>query len=325
MTSQPDSSQPDASTPESSTPETSPPDPTDTSDPDASGPGAAPEHFERSRPMRRPLSFVRRSNRLKPSYQRTWDAALGQELLDIPHGERDTSVAEDFSIDWPAEFGRTAPIIVEIGSGSGEAVAQAAANHPETDFLAIEVYRPGAAQLASRVRREGLRNVRVAVANAPEVLDQLFAPGQVSEVWIFFPDPWHKKKHNKRRLIDAGFLTKVARVLPEGGVFRLATDWSGYAVQMREVLSASEQFSNPHAGERSGEESPLTEVRLYDLDAKSMGRDPAPLPLEQARDDDGGWAPRFSGRAQTDFESKALAVGRRIFDLTYIRRQDTPD
>ena len=269
--------------------------------------------------MRRPLSFVRRSNRLKPSYQRTWDAALGRELLDIPHGERDTSVAEGFHIDWAAEFGRTAPIIVEIGSGSGEAVAHAAAEHPDADFLAIEVYKPGAAQLVSRIRREGLSNVRVAVANAPEVLDQLFAPGEVAEVWIFFPDPWHKKKHNKRRLIDESFIERVARVLPAGGVWRLATDWSGYAVQMRTLIGASSRFKNLHAGERSGEDSPLTEVRLHDLDAISMGREPAPLAPEQARDDDGGWAPRFPGRTQTDFETKALAVGRRIFDLTFIR------
>lgn len=291
-----------------------------TSQPDASQPETTP--LEDSRPplpMRRSLSFVRRSNRLKPSYQRTWDSALGEELLDIPHGEHDTSVAEDFHIDWAAEFGRSAPIIVEIGSGSGEAVAHAAANSPDTDFLAIEVYRPGAAQLVSRIRREGLSNVRVAVANAPEVLDQLFAPGQVAEVWIFFPDPWHKKKHNKRRLIDEGFIERVARVLPSGGIWRLATDWSGYAVQMRSLIGASSQFRNPHEGERAGEDSPLTEVRLHDLDAISMGKEPAPLALEDARDDDGGWAPRFPGRTQTDFETKALAVGRRIFDLTFIR------
>lgn len=273
--------------------------------------------------MRLPLSFVRRSNRLKPSYQRTWDAALGQELLDIPHGERDTSVAEGFSIDWAAEFGRSAPIIVEIGSGSGEAVAHAAANHPEKNFLAIEVYKPGAAQLVSRVRREGLSNVRVAVANAPEVLDQLFAPGEVSEVWIFFPDPWHKKKHNKRRLIDERFIEKVARVLPAEGIWRLATDWSGYAVQMRSLIGASPQFRNPHEGERAGDESALTEVRLHDLDAISMGKEPQPLEPEQARDEEGGWAPRFPGRAQTDFETKALTVGRKIFDLSYIRRSET--
>ncbi|MCH8569859.1 tRNA (guanosine(46)-N7)-methyltransferase TrmB [Nesterenkonia sp. AY15] len=307
MTSQPDISQPDTSDPKNSDP--------GNTDPEHTDPGDSRPPL----PMRRPLSFVRRSNRLKPSYQRTWDAALGEELLDIPHGERDTSVADGFRVDWAAEFGRTAPIIVEIGSGSGEAVAHAAAASPEKDFLAIEVYKPGAAQLVSRIRREGLSNVRVAVANAPEVLDQLFAPGQVAEVWIFFPDPWHKKKHNKRRLVDAGFIERVARVLPAGGVWRLATDWSGYAVQMRSLIGASSQFRNLHAGERAGDDSPLTEVRLHDLDAISMGKEPAPLELHQARDDDGGWAPRFDGRVQTDFETKALAVGRRIFDLTFIR------
>ncbi|MGJ9406009.1 tRNA (guanosine(46)-N7)-methyltransferase TrmB [Nesterenkonia aurantiaca] len=314
MTSQPDISQPEAPEPE---PAAADPAPTE---PAAADPAPTdPEHSRRALPMRRPLSFVRRSNRLKPSYQRTWDAALGAELLDIPHGERDTSVAEDFHIDWAAEFGRSAPIIVEIGSGSGEAVAHAAAQNPDTDFLAIEVYKPGAAQLVSRIRRERLSNVRVAVANAPEVLDQLFAPGQVAEVWIFFPDPWHKKKHNKRRLVDEGFIERVARVLPAGGVWRLATDWSGYAVQMRSLIGASTQFKNLHARERAGEDSPLTEVRLHDLDAISMGRQPEPLELGEARDEEGGWAPRFHGRTQTDFETKALAVGRKIFDLSFIR------
>lgn len=269
--------------------------------------------------LRRTFSFVRRSNRLKPSYQRAWDAALGHELLDIPSGDHDTSVAEGFSIDWEAEFGRRAPLILEVGSGSGEAVAHAAAGSPEKDFIAVEVYRPGAAQLASRLRREGLTNVRIAVANAPEVLDRLIPAGGLAELWVFFPDPWHKKKHNKRRLIQEDFIERAARALPEGGVWRLATDWSSYAVQMRELISASEHFRNPHAGERAGEDSALTEVRLGDLDAKSLGRETHPLPPEEALDREGGWAPRFSGRTLTDFESKALAVGRKIFDLTFVR------
>lgn len=271
------------------------------------------------RPLRHPFSFVRRSNRLKPSYQRAWDAALGHELLDIPQGEHDTSVAEGFSIDWEAEFGRKAPLILEIGSGSGEAVAHAAAENPQSDFIAVEVYRPGAAQLASRLRREGLTNVRVAVANAPEVLDKLIPAGALSELWIFFPDPWHKKKHNKRRLVQEDFIEHAARALPEGGTWRLATDWSSYAVQMRELISSSEHFTNPHAGERAGEDSALTEVRLGDLDAASLGKEAAPLPLQEALDHDGGWAPRFPGRTLTDFEAKALNVGRKIFDLTFVR------
>lgn len=274
---------------------------------------------------RKSLSFVRRSNRLKPSYQRAWDAALGQELLDIPAGERDTAVAEGFRIDWSAEYSRfggngAAPLIVEIGSGSGEAISFAAANNPETNFLAIEVYRPGAAQLAARIRREQLRNVRVACMDAVEILDTLFDEGSIAELWVFFPDPWHKKKHRKRRLITADFVQKAARVIYPTGVWRLATDWSDYAVQMREVFSGSPSFWNPHAGQRAGEDSPLTEVRRHDLDAISMGKEPQPLAEEQAVDDDGGWAPRFPGRPVTDFEQKALDAGRRVFDLTFLRR-----
>lgn len=273
--------------------------------------------------FRKPLSFVRRSNRLKPSYQRAWDAALGHELLDVPHGERDTSVAPGFSIDWAAEFargeGQRAPLIVEIGSGSGEAVAHAAAHNPDTDFLAIEVYRPGAAQLASRLRREGLTNVRVACLDAVEVLDHLLPAGSVSELWVFFPDPWHKKKHTKRRLVQPGFVEKAARVIAPTGVWRLATDWSDYAVQMRSVIGASELFRNPHRGQQAGEESPLTHVRLGDLDAASLGKPTQPLPLEEALDAEGGWAPRLAARTLTDFEHKAHEAGRKIFDLSFVR------
>ncbi|WP_022872172.1 tRNA (guanosine(46)-N7)-methyltransferase TrmB [Nesterenkonia alba] len=278
-----------------------------------------------ARPMRRPLSFVRRSNRLKPSYQRAWDAALGAELLDIPHGERDTSVAEGFTLDWQAEFSRfgsdgQAPLTVEIGSGSGEAIAHAAAQHPQRNYLAVEVYRPGAAQLAARLRREELTNVRVACLDAVEVLDKLIPAGSLDELWIFFPDPWHKTKHRKRRLVQPPFVDKAARALGSGGAWRLATDWSDYAVQMREVISAREDFTNPHAGERSGEASPLTQVRAGDLDRRSLGKEPEPLPYEEALDTQGGWAPRYPGRVVTDFEQKALDAGRRIFDLTFLRR-----
>lgn len=272
-----------------------------------------PQHY------RRPLSFVRRSNRLKPSYQRAWDAALGNELLHVPHGARDTSVAEGFTIDWREEFGRTAPLIVEIGSGSGEAIAHAAASNPETDFIAVEVYRPGAAQLAARIRREGLSNVRIACLDAVEVLDKLLPAGSVDELWIFFPDPWHKAKHRKRRLVQESFVEKAARVLTPTGVWRLATDWSDYAVQMRQVISESPVFFNPHAGQRAGADSPLTEVRLGDLDAASLGKETQPLPWEQAVDEVGGWAPRFAARVTTDFEQKSREAGRRTFDLTFLR------
>ncbi|WP_150460508.1 tRNA (guanosine(46)-N7)-methyltransferase TrmB [Nesterenkonia ebinurensis] len=289
---------------------------------------------------RRLLSFVRRSNRLKPSYQRAWDAALGHELLDVPTAERDTAVAEGFDIDWAGEYGRTAPLIVEIGSGSGEAVAAAAAHNPDVDFLAIEVYRPGAAQLASRIRREGLSNVRVACLDAVEVLDKLLPASSVAELWVFFPDPWHKSKHKKRRLVQPAFVEKAARVIAPTGVWRLATDWADYAVQMREVIGAPSSlmrpaqtrqrvhgprtsanlFWNPHAGERTGQDSPLTQVRAGDLDAASLGKPTHPLPLQEALDHEGGWAPRYAARVVTDFEQKALDAGRKVFDLTFLRK-----
>lgn len=275
-----------------------------------------PDHF------RRTLSFVRRSNRLKPSYQRAWDAALGEELLDIPPGARDTSVAEGFSIDWQEEFGRTAPLIMEIGSGSGEAISSAASANPDTDFLAVEVYRPGAAQLAARVRREGLNNVRVACLDAVEVLDKLLPEGCLAELWIFFPDPWHKTKHRKRRLIQPSFVPKAARVLAPTGMWRLATDWADYAVQMRSVIGDSPLFWNPHSGERSGDHSPLTRVRLGDVDAASLGKVPQPQPKEQALDHEGGWAPRFAARVVTDFEQKSIEAGRCTFDLSFLRTAD---
>lgn len=264
-------------------------------------------------PLRHPLSFVRRSNRLNPRRQRAWDAALGHELLTIPRGERDTAVADDFRIDWRAEFGREAELILEIGTGSGEAVAHAAAQHPEKNFLAVEVYRPGVAQLVSRLRREGLTNVRVADVDATELIDKLLPHDSVDELWVFFPDPWHKTKHNKRRLIQEGFVHRAAKILPDGGIWRLATDWSGYAVQMRETISASPAFTNAHTGQRTGEDSPLTAVKHQGLERGQ------PMPYEQAIDDVGGWAPRFAGRVETDFEARAHQAGRRIFDLTFVR------
>ncbi|WP_261624650.1 tRNA (guanosine(46)-N7)-methyltransferase TrmB [Nesterenkonia marinintestina] len=269
---------------------------------------------EQKRPvMRRPLSFVRRSNNLPPRRQRAWDAALGHELLDIPHGERDTAVADGFRIDWDAEFGRRAHRVLEIGTGSGEAVVHAAHQNPDTDFIAVEVYRPGVAQLASRLRREGLTNVRIACVDAVELIDKLMPRGTVDELWVFFPDPWHKTKHHKRRLVQEPFIDRVARLLPEGGLWRLATDWSGYAAQMRDLISADARFTNLHAGERSGEESPLTAVRHQGLEKQD------PLDWDEALDEVGGWAPRFDGRVLTDFEAKAHEAGRRIFDLTFRR------
>ena len=256
-----------------------------------------------------PVSFVRRGTRLQGRRQQAWDDHSDTLAVDVPRHISDTSVHPDYVFDAQAEFGRIAPLVVEIGSGLGDAVIHAAKENPDKDFLAVEVYTPGLAQTIQKIVANGLENVRVVQANAPEVLSSMLPAGSVSEVWVFFPDPWHKTKHNKRRMVKDTFAPLVARVLTEGGFWRLATDWSAYAEQMLQVGIASPDFSNLHDGERTGAHSPLTEARRSGVDC------------EQSQDLDlvGGWAPRFDGRILTSFESKAHKAGRVIFDLTFRR------
>ncbi|MBG0740169.1 tRNA (guanosine(46)-N7)-methyltransferase TrmB [Paeniglutamicibacter antarcticus] len=257
-----------------------------------------------------PVSFVRRGTRLQGRRERAWEEHQKTYAVDVPRHVADTSVHPDFVFDAVEVFGRRAPLIVEIGSGLGDAVVHAAQEHPEKDFLAVEVYLPGLAQTLLKVASRSLTNVRVVQANAPEVLSTMLPPGSVSEVWVFFPDPWHKTKHNKRRMVKDSFAPLVARVLETGGLWRLATDWSDYARQMRDVAGAAEDFDNVHDGERTGADSPLTEARLSAVDCDRSSE------LDTA----GGWAPRFPGRILTGFENKAHLAGRTIFDLTLRRR-----
>ncbi|WP_309080960.1 tRNA (guanosine(46)-N7)-methyltransferase TrmB [Zhihengliuella sp.] len=231
-----------------------------------------------------PVSFVRRGSRLQGRRLAAWEKYSDRYLYEVSRDIADTSVSRQEGFDQEAVFGRTAPLTVEIGSGLGEAIVTAAAAHPERDFLAVEVYAPGLAQLMLRAGKQDLTNVRVIQANAPEVLEHLLAPGSVDELWVFFPDPWHKSRHHKRRLVKESFADRAHRALRPGGLWRLATDWEEYAHQMREVLDPDARFENLYDGER------------------------------------GGWAPRFEGRVQTSFETKALAAGRSIFDLAYRKR-----
>ena len=181
--------------------------------------------------------------------------------------------------------------MVEIGSGLGEAIVHRASEMPEANFLAVEVYTPGIADLLLKMGQAGVENVRVAQANAPELLDNMLEENSVDELWVFFPDPWHKSRHHKRRLVSPAFADKVARVLKPGGIWRLATDWEEYAHVMRDVMEAHPDFENMHAGEGATEDDPV-----------------------------GGWAPRWEGRILTSFERKAREAGRRAHDLTYRRK-----
>ena len=228
----------------------------------------------------KPVSFVRRGGRMSDGQERAWVELAPAYLIDVARGVAETSVHPHARMD-PAElYGRSAPLIVEIGSGQGHAIIAAALARPEADFLAVEVFRAGLARTMLDAEREGARNIRVIEANAPEVLTTFVPEASVSELWVFFPDPWHKNKHTKRRLVTEEFADAAARAITAGGVVLLATDWEDYARGMRVALDASPHFERAFEGD---------------------------------------WADRFEGRVMTAFERKGIRAGRAIRDLAYRR------
>jgi tRNA (guanine-N7-)-methyltransferase len=181
--------------------------------------------------MREVLSYSRRGNRFTPQQREAWNAHHEQWV--IPDGAVDDP---GFRLaDW---FGREAPLIVEIGSGVGEATGVLAAARPAYDVLALEVWRPGVASSLAQVAAAGATNVRFCSVDAVWTLETLVPRHGLAELWTFFPDPWPKTRHRKRRLVDARFAGLVSVRLAPGGVWRLATDWQDYAEQMRSVLDA---------------------------------------------------------------------------------------
>ena len=188
------------------------------------------------RRIREVLSYARRGSRLTPRQQDAWDAHHGRWVIpDEAVDDRGFALA-----DW---FGRSAPVVVEIGSGVGEATAALAPRRPEVDVLAFEVWRPGVAHTLELLADAGAGNVRLLGVDAVWALEHLFAPGSVEELWTFFPDPWPKKRHHKRRLVTPQFAALAASRLRPGGLWRLATDWQEYAEQMRAVLDAEARLA----------------------------------------------------------------------------------
>ena len=181
--------------------------------------------------MREVLSYSRRGSRFTPTQAEAWERYADAWV--IP----DVAV-DDPSFSLSAWFGREAPLVVEVGPGVGEATGVLAAARPDHDVLALEVWRPGVAAGLAEVAAAGATNVRFCSVDAAWVLEHLVAPGSVAELWTFFPDPWHKKKHHKRRLVGPDFTRLAASRLRPGGEWRLATDWDDYADQMQEVLDA---------------------------------------------------------------------------------------
>ena len=216
----------------------------------------------------KPVSFVRRSGRMSEAQERAWTELAPAYVVEAPRDVASTSIRPGSAIDPIAVWGREAPLIVEIGSGQGHAIVHAASSRPGDDFLAIEVFKAGLARTMLDADSAGARNLRLVEANAPEVLQHLLPEASVDELWVFFPDPWHKKKHHKRRLITPEFARLAASRLAPGAEWRLATDWADYAAQMREVLDAEPTLEGGPV-ERWAER-PVTRFERKGLD---VGRD----------------------------------------------------
>ena len=267
-----------------------------------------PEQIEQPTFTPRPvLSFVRRSGRLDARLQRAWDNYADTYLLDINDGEGSLDVRDDFTLDRDTiavTWGNANPLIVEIGTGQGENIVAAAAAHPDVNFLALEVYDPGVAHTLLLAGKQNLKNLRIAQINAPELF-KAAVDGSIAEVWTFFPDPWPKMRHHKRRIVQPELAADVHRALTDEGVWRIATDIEDYALHVHEVMDELDGFHNDGA---------LTVSLPVEHVGKGNADEAAAL-----RHADFAESERFDGRVLTNFEKKGLAAGRVIHDFTYRR------
>lgn len=215
-------------------------------------------------------SFVLRQGRVSNAQGRAYDQLLPVYGIGFRHGP----------LDLDALFGRAAPTILEIGFGMGETTAAIAAAQPQNNFLAIEVHTPGVGSLLKQIEEQALRNVRIIQHDAVDVLEHMMPSESLSGAHIFFPDPWPKKRHHKRRLIQAPLIALLASRLKRGGYLHVATDWEEYAQQILVVLSANEELQNTCAD----------------------------------------FAPRPDSRPQTKFETRGLKLGHGVRDLVFIKR-----
>ena len=250
---------------------------------------------------------MRRSARLDARLQRAWDTYADTYLLNINAGEGSLDVREGFVFDQAyirETWGNTNPLIVEIGSGQGENVVAAAAARPDVNFLALEVYDPGVAHTLLLAGKQNLKNLRIAQINAPELF-KAAVDGSIAEVWTFFPDPWPKMRHHKRRIVQPELAADIHRALTDEGVWRIATDIEDYALHVHEVMDGLDGFHNDGA---------LTVSLPVEHVGKGNADEAAAL-----RHADFAESERFDGRVLTNFEKKGLAAGRVIHDFTYRR------
>ena len=218
-------------------------------------------------PHREVVSFVRRSARMNPSQERAWREHRETYLIDVARDTMSTSVAPQDPLDWPAIFGRTAPLIVEIGAGNGDSLVATALAHPDIDIVGFEVFEPSIASTVGKLAAAGVTNARIVLGDGVQGLRHLVQAGSLEAVHAFFPDPWHKARHHKRRLLNPATCALITDRLRPGGVLRVATDWEDYALAMREVLDAS-VLTNVHDGWAPRfEERPLTKYEKRGLAA----------------------------------------------------------
>jgi len=229
------------------------------------------DHPETAYPKRTIRSFIRREGRLTVGQQRALDELLPQ--FGIPEGDQ--------PINPQSVFGRSAPLTLEIGFGNGESLIEMAKAAPDQDFIGIEVHRPGVGHLLLGIEREGLTNVRVHMGDAVVFLQQRMAAASLDRLLLYFPDPWHKKRHHKRRIVQTPFADLVAERLKPGGIWHLATDWADYGEHMRAVL-------DPH-------------------------------PAFVAEHQDNGIDQRPDWRPETKFERRGQRLGHEVCDLVYRR------
>jgi tRNA (guanine-N7-)-methyltransferase len=228
--------------------------------------------------QRQVTSYVHHRARLTEGQQAAWQRwwpDRGRDVADLVSGTA--------AYDPPVWFGRDAPLILEIGSGMGETTAALAAAEPDVDHLAVEVFEPGIAALLMRVEAAGLTNLNVLRGDAVALLQVCVPEAALTAIRIFFPDPWPKRRHRKRRLVQPEFVALATSRLRAGGTLHMATDWDDYAVQMRSAADAEPRLENTAAG--------------------------AP----------GRWTPRPEWRPVTKFEARAREEGRDVHDLIYRR------
>tara|TARA_B110000003_G_scaffold228007_1_gene229408 strand:+ start:729 stop:1424 length:696 start_codon:yes stop_codon:yes gene_type:complete len=179
-------------------------------------------------------SYVVRAGRMTEAQRKAYEVSWPTYGLKLDNGVIDTD----------AVFGRSGPKVLEIGFGMGDSLVEMAVAEPETDFIGIEVHPPGVGTIMNNARLQELSNLRIYLADANDVLDECFTEQSIDRLQLYFPDPWHKKKHNKRRIVQSDFVQKVRQKLRTDGILHMATDWQHYAEQMLETLSEAEGFEN---------------------------------------------------------------------------------